>query len=162
MHIPSVRHCLGIFLLCGFLCSCSTKQVALPRLPEGVGQEPKAQVVYEAPVEKPPSNAGARDRTCTERVITDEELWRISEKDPDLSPILCRQILARLNIKAHYYVSDDIEKRRRLKVPNDFSAYKDWTPLPRSISSTQKVSQAHSRGQGHLLSRLVRAGPPDG
>lgn len=77
-----------------------------------------------------PGPSGPRDRGVTVRPITDEELWRISEKDPDLSPVLCRQILARLNIRASCHISEDISGGRPLKVPNDFSAYKDWSPLP--------------------------------
>jgi len=68
-----------------------------------------------------------------ERVITEKELSRLSEKDPDLTPSTALEILARLNTRARYYVADDIKNRQPLKVPNNFSAYKHWTPLPRYI-----------------------------
>ena len=134
MHISSVRHCLGVALVLGLFCGCSTKQVA-PPLAAGAHAlaETTAQPIRQEPLENSRLAAGAPDYRCAKRVISDEELWRVSEKDPDLSPVVCRQILARLNIKAHYYISDDIEKKRPLEVPNDFSAYKDWTPLPRAV-----------------------------
>jgi len=139
MQVPSVLRFIGITtILCGFLCACGTKQVAPPQLLENPAPAERARTLPEASGERPLSGRAIPDHGCTERVITDEELWRISEKDPDLSPVICRQILARLNLKAHYYISDDIEKRRRLKVPNDFAAYKDWTPLPRSIAGFAK------------------------
>lgn len=129
--------CLGIILWCGLFCGCGTKQVA--PLASSQNPAPRAQAPYQAAREDIPKVGRATDRSCTERVVTDEELWRISEKDPDLSPVICRQILGRINIKAHYYISDDIERKRRLKVPSDFSAYKDWTPLPRFIAGLGKV-----------------------
>ena len=75
----------------------------------------------------------------TERKITDEELWRICETNPDLSPVGCRAILARLNARAHYYISEDMEKGRKLKVPDDFGAYIGWSPLPAALSRAENL-----------------------
>lgn len=109
---------------------CAAEQVQLPRAevkPAPVVTRADAGERTEAAL---PGSGAILDRGVTVRTITDEELWRISETDPDLSPVLCRQILARLNIRASYHISEDISRRRPLKVPNNFSAYKDWTPLP--------------------------------
>jgi len=73
------------------------------------------------------------DMGWTFRVITQEELNRLGNKDPELSPSFSRAILARLNARARYYIAEDIEKGRPLKVPNDFKAFKHWTPMPKYI-----------------------------
>jgi hypothetical protein len=131
-----------MIISCGLVCACGTKQTAVPQLIEPPAFTAGAQIPQEVSREEVSgSTTYSEDHGFTERVITEEELWRVSERDPDLSPVVCRQILARLNIKAHYYISDDIEKKRRLKVPNSFSAYKDWTPLPRSIAGLTKVDK---------------------
>lgn len=75
----------------------------------------------------------SQDFTWRKRVITEREINAISRRDPDLSPSEIRKILARLNIRAPYYIEEDIKKGVPLKVPNDFSAFKNWTPLPRHI-----------------------------
>lgn len=81
-----------------------------------------------------PQQSPVVDTGWTERTISDDELYRLSDEDPELTPVRCREILARLNGKASYLVSEDIGKGRRLKVPNDFRAFKEWTPMPDSIS----------------------------
>ena len=109
---------------------CASEPVQLPRqahTPAPAAVRPVETAKTEPTV---PAHTGPGDRGVTVRPITDEELWRISEQDPDLSPVLCRQILARLNIRASYHISEEISAGRPLKVPNDFSAYKDWSPLP--------------------------------
>jgi hypothetical protein len=58
----------------------------------------------------------------------------LTDMDPNLSPRLCLQILARLNLKHRSYIQQDIEQHKVLKVPNDFHAYMTWTPLPRRIA----------------------------
>jgi len=66
----------------------------------------------------------------SERVVTEEELVRLEMMDPNMNPTVTHQILARLNGKAPYYIYDDIRKGKTLRVPNDFRAYQNWTPLP--------------------------------
>lgn len=73
------------------------------------------------------------DFTCRKRVVTNQELLQWSRKDPALTPAACRKILARLNNRAEYLIFDAIAQGRPLEVPDDFLAYRDWTPLPRVI-----------------------------
>jgi hypothetical protein len=69
----------------------------------------------------------------TERAVTAGELRVLAERDPDLSPEVCIEILARLNNKDRSYIQQDINNGKALKVPNDFRAYVAWTPLPSRI-----------------------------
>jgi len=78
----------------------------------------------------------------TTRVVTTDELLKVGRIDPALTPMACKEILARLNAKAPYRISDDIRNRRPLKAPNDFRAYKDWSPLPKSIREFAEVPKA--------------------
>jgi hypothetical protein len=71
----------------------------------------------------------------TERVISEEELLHLERSNSSLNLNTCREILARLNGKEWFYVRQDIRQGGKLKVPNDFNAYKDWTPLPKSLSA---------------------------
>lgn len=138
MRIYSLHRLLALFFVFGFLIGCSTKRIEVPKVAQNPA--PRAEeITRPTPPAEPRAVEKAPDYSYTTRVITEEELWRISEKDPDLTPTLCRHILARLNIKAHYYISDDIEKGRPLKVPNDFSAYKSWTPLPAYVAGLSRV-----------------------
>lgn len=75
----------------------------------------------------------------THRVVAEGELMRLSEENPELSYSISKQILARLNVRAPYYIADDIRNGRPIKVPNDFSLYKNWTPLPRVIAEVGTV-----------------------
>ena len=85
------------------------------------------------------SNPGRADWTI--RSISEAELERLSEKDPDLYPLAAKEILARLNNRAYYHVGEDIRQGRPLKVPRNFSLYKNWTVLPRSIPELAHVSK---------------------
>lgn len=76
-----------------------------------------------------------------ERVLTEKELVGIGEADPELSPSVSRQILARLNVRAPYYIAEDIRMGRPIRVPNDFRYYKDWTPMPDSIAELRHLSK---------------------
>jgi len=76
------------------------------------------------------------DHGWTTKVITDQDLLQIYRKDLSLTPETCREILARLNARAPYHISDDIRSQRPLKVPNDFAAYKGWAPLPPNAPPT--------------------------
>ncbi|HYA40321.1 MAG TPA: hypothetical protein VEF34_03400 [Syntrophobacteraceae bacterium] len=67
--------------------------------------------------------------TWTPRVITEKELANLSVKDMDLSPDAGLRILAKLNARDFDYIAQDIGNGRPIKVPNDFPAFKNWTPL---------------------------------
>ena len=73
------------------------------------------------------------------RVITEAEISKLQAKDPYLTPTNVMDILARLNIRAKYYVAEDVKNKRPLKVPNDFSAYKDWTAMPLNVPALTTV-----------------------
>lgn len=90
---------------------------------------------------KSPTAVNRLDMGWTERVITERELEKLSRKDPELSPSTARAILARLNNRAKYYIKEDIENGRPLKVPNNFSAFKYWSPMPVYISEVSDVSK---------------------
>ena len=89
-----------------------------------------------------PAKEVAPQTGWTTRIVTTEELLQVGRIDPALTPMACKEILARLNAKAPYRISDDIRNKRPLKAPNDFRAYKDWTPLPKSIREFAGVPKA--------------------
>ena len=68
-----------------------------------------------------------------ERVISEDEIRRLVDKDSRLTLYTCQEILARLNRKARLYIVEDIKNKRRLKVPVDFAAYRNWSPLPKTL-----------------------------
>lgn len=100
---------LVIWMVCGLVLGCA------PRHPPVVTPE---KVI---------------DTGWTMRTISHQELEALAEQNPDLSPRICMEILARLNLKGRIYIQEDIKQRKVLKVPNDFPAYLTWTPLPRHI-----------------------------
>ncbi len=69
----------------------------------------------------------------TFRVITEKELERVFQKDMDLSPSVSLRILAKLNARDFDYIAQDIHDGTPIKVPNDFTAFKTWTPLEKFI-----------------------------
>ena len=75
----------------------------------------------------------------SERIITEDELIGLEMKDPALDASVTHQILARLNSKTEFHIYDDIRNGRPLKVPNDFRAYRDWTPLPRQMNDLSHI-----------------------
>lgn len=90
------------------------------------GCGPTKQIIVGPP---PPT----MDLGWTERTMSSGELRELTERDPDLSPNGCVEILARLNQKDRSYIQQDIKNGKALKVPNDFHAYLSWTPLPSRI-----------------------------
>jgi len=78
------------------------------------------------------------DLSWTERVISEEELLHIERSDPSLDLNTSREILSRLNRKEPFYIREDIRQGRRLRVPNDFNAYRDWTPLPARLPAAMQ------------------------
>ena len=69
----------------------------------------------------------------TWRVITERELESLSANDMDLSPDAALRILAKLNARDFDYIAQDIRNGKTIRVPNDFSAFKNWTPLQKYI-----------------------------
>lgn len=82
-------------------------------------------------VSAPPPESG--DLSTTRRVVTQRDLLQVQREDPALTVSRSVQILARLNRKDPAYIQKDINHHKPLKAPNDFSSYRDWTPLPRDI-----------------------------
>jgi hypothetical protein len=76
------------------------------------------------------ADSAAQDLSWTERVVTEQELLDLERSVPSLDLNTCREILGRLNAKEAFYIRQDIRQGSRLKVPRDFTAYRDWTPLP--------------------------------
>ncbi len=72
--------------------------------------------------------------TWTQRVINEKELEGIAQRDMDLSPSASRRLLAKLNARDFDYIAQDIQDGKPIKVPNDFTALKSWTPLDKYIS----------------------------
>ncbi len=68
------------------------------------------------------------------RVITQKELERVSQSDPELSPSASLRLLARLNARDFDYIAQDIREGKPIKVPNDFKALKKWTPLQKYLA----------------------------
>jgi hypothetical protein len=123
----------AIFALCLLLCTgAGCQRVRFPDPPQvSVGAEMKQQVGVKQ--EKNLASSEISDWGWSERVITEDELNNLELKDPTLTSSSSHKILARLNSKAEFYIYGDIRRQRPLRVPNDFRAYRDWTPLPREI-----------------------------
>ncbi len=118
------------FVACAFFSACAATNGEVPR---GTALPAQPGAVS--------SRKPAPDITWTERVITDADLLNVCEGDPTLDIVACWEILARLNVKSQMHVADDIRNGRPLKVPNDFGAYKAWTPLPVSLASAGRTDK---------------------
>ncbi len=81
-------------------------------------------------------NSGSQksNMTWTQRVINEKELEAIFKRDMDLSPSASRRLLAKLNARDFDYIAQDIQDGKPIKVPNDFTAFKTWTPLAKYIA----------------------------
>lgn len=129
---------LQIFILCNLLWGCAAPHINMQQIDEvSVAEESRPE--RKNSTKKNPLQKGIPEGGWTERVFTEKELMKLVEKDPDLTPAVSMEILARLNSKARYYVPDDIKSKTKMKVPDDFSAFKYWTPLPRDIPVVRKV-----------------------
>lgn len=117
------------------------RQQQAPETPQARQQPPpdRPQTRQQPPPAKVQTKQSNVDRRWSMRVITEKEISRMNERDPELTPVVCWEILARLNTKARYYIPDDIKKKVTMKVPNNFSAYKNWTPMPRFISEVSSI-----------------------
>lgn len=70
------------------------------------------------------------DLSWTLRSVSEDELIHLgmSNRAPSLNA--CLDILSRLNTEEPFYILRDMRQGKRLKVPNDFNSYRNWTPLP--------------------------------
>jgi len=84
-------------------------------------------------------DAGTYSDGWTVRVMSMHELERLGDRDWDLSPSYAKRLLARLNARDFDYIDADIRNGRPIKVPNNFSAFKSWTPLPRYIAEVASL-----------------------
>lgn len=87
------------------------------------------------------SSSFAYDMEWKFRAVTEADLDRAFKLDYDISPSRASRILAKLNSKDFDHIQEDIKNKVPMKVPNDFRAYKTWSPLPGYISSVSKYPQ---------------------
>ena len=94
-----------------------------------------------------PETAEYASHGWTQRVVDEAELAQLTERDPELSFSISKQILARINGRAPYYIDQDIKQGRPLKVPDNFTFYKNWSPLPKEIPEVVVVTESLQRLQ---------------
>jgi lipoprotein-anchoring transpeptidase ErfK/SrfK len=87
----------------------------------------------QAPSVKPPPPKRPPSLAITERVITEDEIFKLVDNNPKDTRYTFEEILARLNKKDRRYIAQDIKQKRPLKVPIDFDAYRSWSPLPKTL-----------------------------
>jgi lipoprotein-anchoring transpeptidase ErfK/SrfK len=80
-----------------------------------------------------------KDFSTRRRVITEREVRKLANKDPDLEFYRCIEILCRLNRKDKEYIRADMKHKRPLTVPVSFSSYKEWSPLPANVAGAGKI-----------------------
>jgi len=137
MRLPSAFCWIRFLAACCFLTACGTTQSDITLTPQKLPSSQPSEAAQAASI----SDENTLDMDWTERSITSEELLEISRKDPSLIFTVCKEILSRLNVRAPYHISEDIRSGRKLKVPVDFAAYKDWTPLPQTLSNPVNLSK---------------------
>jgi hypothetical protein len=118
--------------MCSSIFACTARNVNLAQLEYVVPEPPP--VKQPKGLEKPPPPKRPPSLAIRERVITEDEIRKLEEKDPKLTLYVCQEILARINKKARLYIAEDIRQKRPLKVPVDFAAYQNWSPLPKTLS----------------------------
>ena len=132
MSVHPVWRIACTLLMCSSVFACTARNVDLAQLEYVVPQPPPINqpkgLEKPLPPKRPPTLA------IRERVITEDEIRRLEEKDPKLTLYVCQEILARINKKARLYIAEDIRQKRSLKVPVDFAAYQNWSPLPKTLS----------------------------
>ncbi len=87
------------------------------------------------------SGPAIRPDGWTFRTISPREIERLGKRDMDISPSIARRLLARLNARDFDYIEEDIKAGRPIKVPNDFTAFKTWTPMPGYIPEFRNFPQ---------------------
>ncbi|HYA43365.1 MAG TPA: L,D-transpeptidase [Syntrophobacteraceae bacterium] len=126
-------------------CTAASIDTARLEIPPGQGEAPPAVQSAAAPgAAKAPVKQvklPAKDLSTLRRVITEKEVRKLQEKDPDLEFSRCIEILCRLNKKDKEYIREDMKQKRPLIVPRNFSAYKDWSPLPANITAAGKFGK---------------------
>ncbi len=141
MRVSDVWRWSGLLVLLVLLAGCGTGKTYVQYYDYPPHGDPN-EVISSAPVaQSPPPKASVSDRGWKERVLTEQELSRISASDPDLSPSVVRQILSKLNARAPYYLDEDIKAGRPIKVPNNIQAYRNWSPLPSYIPEVKDAPQ---------------------
>lgn len=140
MGIETVRRWSGVLGICVLLWGCAMQQV---QIPDEYASAPRREMEEEGPSPKDRGRPkkGVSTPGVTTRVITESEISKVCEKNPDLTPSKCLEILARLNTRARYYIPGDIKNRKPMKVPADFMAYRNWTPMPRDIPRLREVQR---------------------
>src|SRR5208337_5665157 len=103
------------------------------------GVAPVAEPTLKAPASpKAPMKPAGKDLSTVRRAITEKEVRKLQAKDPDLEFYRCIEILCRINKKDKEYIRADMKRKRPLRVPKNFSSYKDWSPLPEKIAGAGK------------------------
>jgi hypothetical protein len=120
-----------VLFLCCNLGACATRHVDLAQLDYAIPEQPPAKP--HSAVQKAPQPKGPPSLAIKQRVITEDEIDRLTQKDPKLTLYVCQDILARINKKDRLYISEDIKQKRPLMVPVDFAAYLNWSPLPKTL-----------------------------
>ncbi len=136
---PGLLISLVLLLL---ISGCATTHVDTGQI-ESINDETQTAPVAVQPVKAPsPPKAAAKpapkDLVTVRRVITESEVRKLQKKDPDLEFYRCIEILCRINKKDKEYIRADMKRKRPLRVPKNFSAYKDWSPLPQKIAGAGK------------------------
>lgn len=137
-RLPFLARWGWVFFACSMFCGCAAKQVNLDQIYEWPHSE-NAQEQKRGSSQKSPAKTVNLSRQWKKRVMTEKEIQTLGEKDPRLDRLTCLEILARLNGKASYYIAKDIKKKCPLKVPNDFHAFRYWSPLPDRIEHVRHV-----------------------
>jgi len=87
-----------------------------------------------------PGSAPPRSNyTWTLRVISEKEIENLFKKDKDLSVSASLRILAKLNARDFDYIQQDINEGKPIRVPNDFTSFKSWTPLEKFIPGVADI-----------------------
>lgn len=130
---------LGLLALALLLSGCALGKTSISYEfpPDYAGHDEPASVYSPAPYGSVPR--GTATGRVSVRVVTEQELSRVSAKDPQLSPSAIKQILSKMNARAPYYIDEDIKAGRPIKAPDDYEAFKDWTPLPRALPEVAGV-----------------------
>jgi lipoprotein-anchoring transpeptidase ErfK/SrfK len=127
-----------IFLLLSG-CAVQKPPVYIPPYDEAENRPREQTPAVSKPSVVQSSTKAKKDFSIVRRKITEKELRKLQDKDPDLDFYQCLAILSRLNRKDKEYIRADMKHKRALKVPKDFSAFKEWSPLPRTIAGTGKI-----------------------
>jgi hypothetical protein len=136
---PALWRIACILMLCGSLCACAARHVDMAQLEYAAPAPPPARAQPAPPKAAPPK--GPPSLATRQRVITEDEIRRLGEKDLKLTLYTCQNLLARLNKKDRLYIAEDIKQKRPLIVPLDFAAYLNWSPLPKTLPGRVDIQQ---------------------